>query len=116
MTKIGSNPGVRSDLFKRPLDKTRITDFFGGVAQVEVIINRPADSPTLLSMPVEEVVQEEEEEVSSSSSSSSMPPHSSDGAVAIPGLSLLFREWRMARAWASVGFIGVLVGWVITRR
>jgi phosphatidylinositol glycan class K len=34
--KINSHPGVRSDLFKRPLDKTLITDFFGGVAQAEV--------------------------------------------------------------------------------
>ncbi|PPQ77458.1 hypothetical protein CVT26_005844 [Gymnopilus dilepis] len=36
-SKIGSHPGVRSDLFNRPLDKTLITDFFGGVAQVEIV-------------------------------------------------------------------------------
>jgi phosphatidylinositol glycan class K len=34
--KINSHPGVRSDLFQRPLDNTLITDFFGGVSQVEV--------------------------------------------------------------------------------
>ncbi|KAJ7664731.1 peptidase C13 family-domain-containing protein [Mycena rosella] len=34
--KIHSEPGVRSDLFTRPLDTVRITDFLGGVAQVEV--------------------------------------------------------------------------------
>ncbi|KAL0959540.1 hypothetical protein HGRIS_011254 [Hohenbuehelia grisea] len=34
--KIHSHPGVRDDLFKRPLDKALITDFFGGVAQAEV--------------------------------------------------------------------------------
>ncbi|KAG2073126.1 hypothetical protein BDR04DRAFT_1095313 [Suillus decipiens] len=34
--KIYSHPGIRSDLFRRPLDKTLITDFFGGVAQAEV--------------------------------------------------------------------------------
>jgi hypothetical protein len=33
---IKSHPGVRADLFKRPLDGALITDFFGGVAQVEV--------------------------------------------------------------------------------
>lgn len=33
---IGSNAGVRSDLFNRPLDKTLLTDFFGGVSQVEL--------------------------------------------------------------------------------
>ncbi|EPS94058.1 hypothetical protein FOMPIDRAFT_1170048 [Fomitopsis schrenkii] len=35
--KLDSHPGVRSDLFRRPLDKTLVTDFFGGVAQVEII-------------------------------------------------------------------------------
>ncbi|KAJ7435055.1 Metalloenzyme, LuxS/M16 peptidase-like protein [Mycena galericulata] len=35
--KIGSDPGVRADLFRRPLDEVRITDCFGGVAQVEVL-------------------------------------------------------------------------------
>ncbi|KAI0731487.1 peptidase C13 family-domain-containing protein [Fomitopsis betulina] len=35
--KLDSHPGVRSDLFGRPLDKTLVTDFFGGVAQVEII-------------------------------------------------------------------------------
>ncbi|KAF4564489.1 glycosylphosphatidylinositol anchor biosynthesis [Pleurotus pulmonarius] len=34
--KIGSHPGVRSDLFKRGVDEALITDFFGGVAQVQV--------------------------------------------------------------------------------
>ncbi|KAG5640343.1 glycosylphosphatidylinositol anchor biosynthesis, partial [Asterophora parasitica] len=33
--KIGSHPGVRSDLFGRGLSEARITDFFGGVSQVE---------------------------------------------------------------------------------
>ncbi|KZV99715.1 hypothetical protein EXIGLDRAFT_605368 [Exidia glandulosa HHB12029] len=35
--QIKSNAGVRSDLFPRPLDATRLTDFFGGVAQAEVV-------------------------------------------------------------------------------
>jgi len=35
--KINSHAGVRSDSFPRPLDRTLITDFFGGVAQVEVL-------------------------------------------------------------------------------
>ncbi|KAF9500617.1 hypothetical protein BDN71DRAFT_1440030 [Pleurotus eryngii] len=34
--KIGSHPGVRSDLFKRRVDAALITDFFGGVAQVQL--------------------------------------------------------------------------------
>ncbi|KAI5480488.1 phosphatidylinositol glycan, class K [Pseudohyphozyma bogoriensis] len=31
-----SNAGVRSDLFQRPLDETLLTDFFGGVFEVEL--------------------------------------------------------------------------------
>jgi len=34
---IKSHPGVRSDLFSRPVDQTLLTDFFGGVAQVELM-------------------------------------------------------------------------------
>ncbi|KAJ6561268.1 peptidase C13 family-domain-containing protein, partial [Mycena sp. CBHHK59/15] len=34
--KIHSHPGVRTDLFPRGADRALITDFFGGVARVEV--------------------------------------------------------------------------------
>lgn len=34
---IHSTPGVRSDLFKRPLNETLLTDFFGGVSDVELL-------------------------------------------------------------------------------
>lgn len=33
---IHSTPGVRTDLFYRPLDSVRITDFLGGATQVEL--------------------------------------------------------------------------------
>ncbi|CAI2173620.1 11076_t:CDS:2 [Funneliformis geosporum] len=35
-TLIHSTPGVRSDLFRRPLDKVLVTDFFGSVQNVEL--------------------------------------------------------------------------------
>lgn len=38
---IHSTPGVRTDLFHRPLDSVRITDFFGGVTQVELTNTLP---------------------------------------------------------------------------
>lgn len=38
---IHSTPGVRTDLFHRSLDSVRITDFFGGVAQVELTTTLP---------------------------------------------------------------------------
>ncbi|KAG0168997.1 glycosylphosphatidylinositol anchor biosynthesis [Apophysomyces sp. BC1034] len=34
--KISSHPGIRSDLFSRPLDKVKVTDFFGNVQNVEL--------------------------------------------------------------------------------
>lgn len=39
--KIHSHAGVRSDLFRRPLPQTLVTDFFGGVAQAEVLPSFP---------------------------------------------------------------------------
>jgi len=111
VTKISSHHGVRSDLFKRPLDKTRITDFFGGVAQVEVV--DPADCiPTALvldSPPIE--IADQKPRISHL-----LPPSSSRITTAISGLFTWLREWRLERTWASVGFIGVLVGWVMFKR
>lgn len=34
--KIKSHPGIRTDLFPHDLSQTLVTDFFGGVAQVEM--------------------------------------------------------------------------------
>lgn len=108
VTKISSHHGVRSDLFKRPLDKTRITDFFGGVAQVEVV--DPADSiPTSLVSDLPLTDQKPH-------ISLVLPPSSSHITTVISGLFTWLQEWRLARTWASVGFIGVLVGWVVLKR
>ncbi|CAO3611131.1 unnamed protein product [Cunninghamella blakesleeana] len=38
--KIASHPGIRSDLFRRPLDKVKVTDFFGNVQNVELTRQR----------------------------------------------------------------------------
>ncbi|KAJ2963060.1 hypothetical protein NQZ79_g1889 [Umbelopsis isabellina] len=38
--KIKSTPGIRSDLFRRPLDQVRVTDFFGSVQSVELTPTR----------------------------------------------------------------------------
>lgn len=35
--RIRSHPGVRSDLFQRPVSSALVTDFFGGVADVDVV-------------------------------------------------------------------------------
>ncbi|CEL57984.1 GPI-anchor transamidase OS=Saccharomyces cerevisiae (strain ATCC 204508 / S288c) GN=GPI8 PE=1 SV=1 [Rhizoctonia solani AG-1 IB] len=44
--RIKSHAGVRSDLFNRPLSATKVTDFFGGVAQVEVLDELITSSPS----------------------------------------------------------------------
>jgi phosphatidylinositol glycan class K len=41
---IHSTPGVRTDLYHRQLDSVRITDFFGGVAQVELTHSAQQDA------------------------------------------------------------------------
>ncbi|KAJ2936899.1 hypothetical protein H1R20_g196, partial [Candolleomyces eurysporus] len=56
--KINSHPGVRSDLFKRPLEETLITDFFGGVARVDVVEPESGES-SLPSREEEEQVETE---------------------------------------------------------
>ena len=43
-----------------------------------------------------------------------LPPPNSH--TAISGLFTWLREWRLARTWASVGFIGILVGWVVFKK
>ncbi|KAI0027515.1 peptidase C13 family-domain-containing protein [Vararia minispora EC-137] len=55
--KIRSHADVRSDLFHRPLDRTLITDFFGGVAHAEVIESPITTSVTTVS--VESIAPEE---------------------------------------------------------
>ncbi|ETW78248.1 cysteine protease C13 [Heterobasidion irregulare TC 32-1] len=47
---IRSHAGVRADLFNRPLERTLITDFFGGVAHAEVLASSVVD--TGLSIPL----------------------------------------------------------------
>jgi hypothetical protein len=45
-----------------------------------------------------------------------LPPSSPHVPTAIYGLFTWLREWRLERTWAAVGFIGVLVGWVVFKR
>ncbi|KAF8961763.1 peptidase C13 family-domain-containing protein [Flammula alnicola] len=119
VTKINSHPGVRSDLFKRPLDQTRITDFFGGVAQVEIV--PPLDIP---SVSLEQPPRMPEEGEPLQLHPISMPLESkaqneSDSAISLRTwltTPLQEKQWKNSRAWASVALIGVLVGWVTAKK
>ena len=80
------------------------------------VVDQPADSiPTALgledSTPPIETVDQQKPRVNLL-----LPPSSSHIATAISGLFTWLGEWRLARTWASVGFIGVLVGWVVFKR
>ncbi|KAJ8503149.1 hypothetical protein ONZ45_g11114 [Pleurotus djamor] len=105
---IGSTPGVRSDLLQRPLHKTLITDFFGGVAQVQVEETiHEAGSEWLPSLSVKDAPAGTEP-VAEPSVDSLKPPTvlatepfnflSLTGNPLIPQL----------RAWAAVGVVGLL--------
>ncbi|KDQ58649.1 hypothetical protein JAAARDRAFT_128569 [Jaapia argillacea MUCL 33604] len=112
--KIHSHPGVRSDLFNRPLDKTLITDFFGGVAHAEVIpesISRASPSPS--SESPEDIFQEETPSnpspILSTNTTSAMHPLLHDLST-----SKLSRGtfWREAQSWLSVVLLALLAGLV----
>ncbi|KAJ3515548.1 hypothetical protein NLJ89_g1694 [Agrocybe chaxingu] len=101
VTKINSHPGVRSDLFSRPLDKTRITDFFGGVAQVEIL------------PPAEPLVASEEEPEPEHRATFHPPARlvKSESSIAS-----WLKEQKTLRSWASVSLLAAGVGWVLSKK
>ncbi|KAH7912370.1 peptidase C13 family-domain-containing protein [Hygrophoropsis aurantiaca] len=113
--KIHSNPGVRSDLFKRPLDKTLITDFFGGVAQAEVF---PPEEPEILA------TLTQTDSPASTHASPKVEPisHITSPSLNATTMPLAVSQadewaipWRTFRTWTSVAVVGLLVAWVSTR-
>jgi len=104
--KIRSTAGVRSDLFQRPLSKTLITDFFGGVAQAELV------SDTL----TEDDYSYDEELIT--------PPPTSEGIFTPENSTLQYPcqtpdrkgASNYLRAWGGLASIGVLVAFVTISR
>ncbi|OBZ73236.1 GPI-anchor transamidase [Grifola frondosa] len=118
--KIHSHPGVRTDLFHRPLHSALVTDFFGGVAQAEVLPPIPF-SPRNTS---------ESEHIVESGSMLDVGNHTDGGLSDLPldgGLSqtpflaalagakgdVLTRKLR---AWGSSALVIALVGYVSVKR
>ncbi|KAG1843126.1 peptidase C13 family-domain-containing protein [Suillus subalutaceus] len=110
--KIYSHPGIRSDLFRRPLDKTLITDFFGGVAQAEVF-------------PLQDIVGSSDHHYHENDSTPlttrkpdapSVPVVLSTTVVSLPRLTGETYEWdnwwKEVRKWTSIFVVGCLVSWV----
>jgi len=96
---IRSHPGVRSDLFHRPLERTLITDFFGGVAHAEVMDSDPKHGPLVPTFAqVDSIIKDEHNLVE-----------------VLPNRIERTEDYRVGllRAWGSVGIMGLLVAWVI---
>ncbi|KAF8438050.1 peptidase C13 family-domain-containing protein [Boletus edulis BED1] len=113
---IRSHAGVRSDLFRRPLDKTRITDFFGGVAQAEIF--PPAQESAQAFYPDNERLPETLQHVDIPPESDPVVSHCNpDGIRDNITLPLLESEawdtrWKDVRKWSSVLLVVSLVAWV----
>ncbi|KAF9025176.1 hypothetical protein BDZ89DRAFT_954069, partial [Hymenopellis radicata] len=97
---IGSHPGVRSDLFNRRLSDTRITDFFGGVAHVEVSEEEPRHTP--VNTAEERPGTEETHQIVKAA-----PP------MVLTTPQGTTKAWR---TWGSFGVVGLLVGLVALKR
>ncbi|KAF5310600.1 hypothetical protein D9619_008248 [Psilocybe cf. subviscida] len=120
--KIKSHPGVRSDLFKRPLDKTRITDFFGGVAHVEVMTPLQGAQAAVVSVAEDDGANETGATGSKQPvavlDDVNIPNHADKEAQAPITLLQLTPPWlsekqlRTVRTWGSLTLVGALVGWV----
>ncbi|KAF8634248.1 hypothetical protein AX15_001003 [Amanita polypyramis BW_CC] len=105
--KIGSHPGVRDDLYKRPLDQILITDFFGGVAQAVVSGDESMSPPDPAPM---EDIHEEAEMSPGRHLNPSIPVART---VQLPPISGTQPDkWRDVRAWVSLCLVAVLVTWV----
>ena len=103
-----STPGVRSDLFPRPLDKALLTDFFGGVSQAEVMTEEAVVSYMESDTPTEELPR------------SSVGERKPNVVKPSPVKADSFREplpkgdtilSATVRAWAGAGLVGLFVAW-----
>lgn len=120
--KIHSHPGVREDLFPRPLRQTLVTDFFGGVAQAEVLpellvssIARASNTtePDVLVTPVADPVEAYRTN-DSHEKWRAAPTKALDAAAIFESRTKTERTFSAtSRAWASVTLAGSLVAWVV---
>ncbi|KAI6040913.1 peptidase C13 family-domain-containing protein [Pisolithus marmoratus] len=117
--KIRSHPGVRSDLFQRPLESALVTDFFGGVSQAEIFpVVEDADAT------VQNITR-----VSSSGHAAHLDPVGPqaylDQGVDTTNAIVLTSErdnitldvrWKDVRKWTSIFIVAFLAGWVSLAR
>ncbi|KAL7278312.1 hypothetical protein ACG7TL_008288 [Trametes sanguinea] len=121
--KINSHPGVRSDLFPRSLRDALVTDFFGGVAQAEVLLPPEGSEDAHFSTvgttdDASEVGADDRSDITGDTA------HDFDvtgGLDSRPFLAAITDGHdttldRTARAWASSAIVLLLVGWIASRK
>lgn len=94
-------------MFPRPLDKTLITDFFGGVAQVELVAEETL-SPSSAGAEILEQPSNPHNQTIDENLHYSIPATTKLRSNYSDSFSYL-------RAWGGLAFIGVLVAFVGTR-
>ena len=105
-----STPGVRSDLFPRPLDRALLTDFFGGVSQAEVMTEEAAVSYMKSDTPTEELPRSSVGERKSNVVKPSLVKADSCRESLPKGGTI---PSATVRAWAGAGLIGLFVVWIV---
>jgi len=104
---IKSHAGVRADLFPRDLATARVTDFFGGVAQVELV-----DSSS--SSDVDNTSDRPEPKLEPDDASSTKHEPDFDLREPVDGAATKLQTERRSKEgsmWVAVLLLGTLVGW-----
>jgi GPI-anchor transamidase subunit K len=105
--RIRSHPGVRSDLFPRPLSSALVTDFFGGVADVDVVESHL----------FQDLASSSQGHHDLNSPQSDTARVNASRSMSRAGLRpLLLKHSRTVdekRAWAGLIMVGMLVGFVL---
>ncbi|EIW78701.1 hypothetical protein CONPUDRAFT_108689 [Coniophora puteana RWD-64-598 SS2] len=120
---IRSHPGVRSDLFQRPLSDTLLTDFFGGVAHAEIFDSSSSNIDFELDEEFASKWQAVYDDAcNAETSSDGGDAENSSERVAQSSirkigekLDLSPGKWKEARKWASVASLGALIAWAASR-
>ncbi|KAF8492115.1 peptidase C13 family-domain-containing protein [Gautieria morchelliformis] len=107
--RIQSHPGVRSDLFQRPLSSVLVTDFFGGMADVDIVdshlFHDLDDNIKLGSSPSPRLSNTNRDP------SASRPVEGTGSRLLPAGRS--HADVHQTRAWAGLGMVGLLAGFVL---
>lgn len=103
-----SAPGVRSDLFSRQLDKTLITDFFGGVSQAEVVAEEAIESHTRSTF-----AERDQHPSVDDNKTGAVKPSAKKGPLKEPSSVGYGIPSATIRAWAGASIIGLFIAGIV---